>query len=231
MIRPSGAEEPSPVADPDPSAAPAPRDRSAWPGTRVGRRFCARPSDVVAPELLGKVLVVGERAARIVEVEAYLADGDPASHAFAGPTARNATMFGPAGHLYVYFSYGMHWCANVTCDVDGVGTAVLLRAARPLLGLDAMWAARPAAKRARDLCSGPAKLCAALGIDGADDGADLVAGDRMALVDDGVAPPERPVRSTRIGITKAADRLLRWYVPDDENVSRGSGRTRNRTDG
>ncbi|MDY7103432.1 MAG: DNA-3-methyladenine glycosylase [Actinomycetota bacterium] len=209
------------------SAAAEP-DGGPAPPRPLDRAFLARPSDVVAPELLNKVISVGDRSARIVEVEAYLGDGDPASHAHAGPTARNATMFGPAGHLYVYFTYGMHWCANVTCDAEGVGTAVLLRAGRPLTGVEQMWAARPAARRPRDLCSGPAKLCQALGIAGDDDGADLLGDGRVALGDDGTAPPRAPVRTTRIGITKAAERPLRWYVADDENVSRPAGTSRSR---
>ncbi len=185
------------------------------------RSFYRRDSLSVAPELLNKVLVHDGRAARIVEVEAYMAGDDPASHAYRGPTARNAVMFGPPGHLYVYFTYGMHWCANAVCGPVGQATAVLLRAGAPLRGLAAMRAARPAARRDRDLASGPAKLCQALGVDQAHDGADLVSGDRaVRIVDDGVAPPERPGVSGRIGLSVASDRPWRWYVPGDPNVSR-----------
>ena len=187
------------------------------------RAWFARDSRDVAPELLNKLLVAGERVGRIVEVEAYVGGIDPGSHAYRGPTKRNATMFGPAGHLYVYFTYGMHWCANVVCDQEGVGTAVLLRALAPLEGLAAMKAARPAARTERDLCSGPAKLCQALGIDGSFDGADVVTGDRgVRVLDDGVAPPRRPVVGRRIGLSagKGDELPWRWYVPDDANVSR-----------
>jgi DNA-3-methyladenine glycosylase len=178
---------------------------------------------VVAPWLLNKLLVVRDgRAARIVEVEAYRGEDDPASHAYRGRTRRNAVMFGPAGYLYVYFTYGMHWCANVVCGGEGSAAAVLLRAGSPVEGLDAMWAARPAARREQDLCSGPAKLCQALGITGADHGADL-AGTVVRLADDGVPPPRRPARGVRVGVTAAADRRWRWWVAGDPHVSRGSG--------
>jgi DNA-3-methyladenine glycosylase len=183
----------------------------------LSRAFYRRPSVELAPELLGKLVVHGDRAGRIVEVEAYRRD-DPASHAFAGPTRRNATMFGPPGHLYVYFSYGVHWCANVVCGAQD-GQAVLLRALAPVDGLDAMRAARPAARRDRDLASGPGRLTQALGIDVAFDGADLVRGP-IRLVDDGTSPPTRPGVSARIGISKAVDQPWRWFVPGDPNVSR-----------
>ena len=181
---------------------------------------------MVAPELLNKVLVVGERAARIVEVEAYAGADDPASHAYRGRTDRNATMFGPPGGLYVYFTYGMHWCANVVCSPEGSSSAVLLRAAAPMAGLEAMYAARPAARREVDLCSGPAKLCQALGIDRSLDGIDLVPPTRgghdlrVTILDDGTAPPRRPRRGPRVGIRVAVDVRWRWFVPDDPNVSR-----------
>lgn len=192
-----------------------------WPGDPLLREFYARPADEVAPQLLGKVLVHDGRAARIVEVEAYLGGDDPASHAYRGPTPRNRTMFGPAGHLYVYFSYGIHWCANAVCGSPGEGVAVLLRAAAPLAGLEDMRAARPRARADRDLCSGPAKLCQALGIDGSHDGVDVVAGERgVVLLDDGEPAPARVTRTTRVGISRAVDEPLRWYVADDPNVSR-----------
>ncbi len=186
------------------------------------RSFYDHDSRVLAPLLLNKVLVVGERQARIVEVEAYAAAEDPASHAYRGPTRRNATMFGPPGHLYVYFTYGMHWCGNVVAGGPLDGHAVLLRAGAPIAGLEAMRAARPAARRDRDLCAGPARLCQALGLTGADDGDDLVvpAPGGPWLADDGTPPPRRPGRSARIGITKAVDHPWRWFVAGDPNVSR-----------
>ncbi len=134
-----------------------------------------------------------ELAARIVEVEAYCGADDAGSHAFRGRTQRNATMFGPAGHLYVYFTYGMHWCANVVAGEPGVAAAVLLRAAAPLEGLETMRERRPAARRDRDLCSGPAKLCQAFGITGAHDGVDLLHGE-VLLLDDGTPPPDALAR-------------------------------------
>lgn len=185
------------------------------------RSFYRRDARVVAPELLNKVLACDGTSARIVEVEAYAGADDPGSHAFRGPTARNATMFGPPGGLYVYFTYGMHWCANAVCAAEGVASAVLLRAAAPLTGLEVMRARRPAARRDRDLCNGPAKLCQALGIDGSFDGADLVAGDRgVRILDDGLAPPRVPGRSTRVGLSRGSEHPWRWFVPDDPNVSR-----------
>ncbi|MBW3670021.1 MAG: DNA-3-methyladenine glycosylase [Actinobacteria bacterium] len=194
-------------------------------GRRVlPRRFYRRDSREVAPELLNKVLVAGERAGRIVEVEAYCGSIDPGSHAFRGPNNRNATMFGPPGLLYVYFTYGMHWCANAVCGDEGVGVAVLVRALAPLDGLDAMRAARgPTARRDRDLCSGPAKLTQALGITGLHDGVDLVAGDGgVTIVDDGTPPPDGPANGVRIGLAVGKGERFpwRWWVAGDPNVSR-----------
>jgi DNA-3-methyladenine glycosylase len=175
----------------------------------------------VAPKLLNTLLVHGDRIARIVEVEAYRGTEDPASHAYRGPTKRNAVMFGPPGRLYVYFTYGMHWCANVVCGPEGVAGAVLLRAAAPVAGLDAMWSARRAARGERDLCSGPAKLCQAMGLNRDHDGADLLIADRgVSLVADGVSPPVRPAVGVRVGIRRAAEQPWRWWVPGDPNVSR-----------
>jgi DNA-3-methyladenine glycosylase len=183
----------------------------------------------VAPLLLNKLLARHGRVGRIVEVEAYRGSEDPASHAFRGPTRRNATMFGPPGRLYVYFTYGMHWCANAVCGTDGEAQAVLLRALAPVAGLEEM--RRDRARRAggapprdHELASGPARLCQALGIVGVDDGADLVRGDRgLRIFDDGTPPPERPGVGARVGLTRAADRPWRFWVPGDPNVSRTSG--------
>ena len=183
-----------------------------------------------APWLLNKLLVRGQRAGRIVEVEAYHGVNDAASHAYRGLTARTAIMFGPPGFLYVYFTYGMHWCANVVCGPEGEAAAVLIRALEPTSGLEEMWEARPAARVERDLCSGPAKLCQALGITGADNGADLLAArrragsgsaaDQVRLLDDGTPPPRRPGRGTRIGIREATEKRWRFWVPGSPSVSR-----------
>jgi DNA-3-methyladenine glycosylase len=189
------------------------------------RAFYRRDSREVAPDLLNKVLICRGAAGRIVEVEAYVGSIDPASHAYRGRTARNATMFGPAGRLYVYFTYGMHWCANAVCDDEGVGSAVLLRALAPVDGVEAMLTRR-GMRPPRELCSGPARLCQALAIDGDDDGSDLVRGDRgIQIVDDAVPPPALPGCSRRIGLSKGVEQPWRWFVPDDLNVSRGAPRS------
>ncbi len=194
--------------------------------TPLDRDFFRRDSRVVAPELLGKVLSSGghrcggERAGRIVEVEAYAGAEDPGSHGYRGQTARTVTMFGPPGHLYVYFIYGMHWCANAVCGDDGVCSAVLIRALAPTCGLEAMRAVRSAARRDRDLCSGPAKLCQALGITGDDDGADVVSGEQgLRITDDGTPPPAKPGQSRRIGLSAGVEHPWRWFVPGDPNLS------------
>ena len=187
----------------------------------VPRSFYSRAPDVVAHELLNKVLVGPNGSGRIVEVEAYDGPRDPASHAFRGLTGRNAVMFGRPGHLYVYFTYGMHWCANAVCRDDGDAAAVLIRALAPIDGLDLMRSARGNVRRDRDLCSGPAKLCQALGIGPTHNGVDVTRrASGVRIVDDGVMPPRSPVVTTRVGLTVAVDQQWRWYVSADENVSR-----------
>lgn len=188
--------------------------------------FYLRDPRAVAVDLLNKVLVhddpqLGRIGGRIVEAEAYLGAGvDPGSHAFRGPGKRNATMFGPPGRLYVYFTYGMHWCSNVVCNPAGGGGAVLMRALHPLEGLDAMWSRRPKARRERDLCSGPARLCQSLGLTGKLDGTDLSKGP-VLLLDDGTPPPAKPGNSVRVGLSagKGDESPWRWWVPGDQNVS------------
>jgi DNA-3-methyladenine glycosylase len=192
---------------------------------------------VVAPLLLNKVLVVGDPghpgdpghgggpvSGRIVEVEAYRGADDPASHAFRGPTTRNSVMFGPPGHLYVYFTYGMHHCCNVVCRPEGVAGAVLVRALAPRTGLEEMRSRRPLARRDRDLCSGPGKLCQALGLDRSFDGTDLLsASSRMRLLDDGSGPPVEFATGPRIGLSAklaTAAEPWRFWVVGEPNVSR-----------
>jgi DNA-3-methyladenine glycosylase len=153
--------------------------------------------------------VVGECSGRITEVEAYRQD-DPASHTFRGRTDRNAVMFGPAGYLYVYFTYGMHHCANVVTGPAGEGAAVLIRAVEPIAGIDTMRARRQGRPHIAD---GPAKLCQAFGIGGEHNGVDLCDGGAIGLFDDGVPPPDDPVVGPRIGITKAVDVPWRFRVP------------------
>ncbi|GAB2561577.1 DNA-3-methyladenine glycosylase [Dyella jejuensis] len=185
------------------------------------RSFYRRDPLIVAPALLNKLLVCHDgRAGRIVEVEAYRGADDPAAHSYRGKTPRNAVMFGPPGHMYVYFTYGMHWCSNVVCEGTVEGSAVLIRALQPVAGLDLMHAARPLAKNDRQLCNGPACLTQAMSISKLQDGIDLVGGDAYALVDDGVPPPVQPVQTTRIGLTKATDFPWRWYLADCAYVSR-----------
>jgi DNA-3-methyladenine glycosylase len=188
---------------------------------RLGRRFYARPTLEVAPDLLNKVLVAPGVAGRIVEVEAYRGLDDPGSHAFRGPTPRTEVMFGPPGRLYVYFTYGMHWCANVITEKSGTAGGVLIRALTPLRGHDAMRRRRPAARADVDLCNGPAKLAQACGIDGRHDGGDLVtASVGVSIRDDGTAPPRRPARGVRIGLSAGNDLPWRFAVPDAAEVSR-----------
>jgi DNA-3-methyladenine glycosylase len=192
----------------------------------LSRNFYRRHPTVVAPELLNKILLREDgRAGRIVEVEAYAGEQDPAAHSFRGMTPRNATMFGDAGHLYVYFSYGMHWCSNAVCGEVGQGWAVLLRALEPLAGLDLMRQARPAIRRERELASGPGRLSQALGITRMLDAADLVTNDRgICIVSDGVEPSAEPVVGPRIGISKAIEFPWRWHVPNHPHVSARSRR-------
>ena len=210
--------------------------------------FLENPSDVAAPLLLGCTLtrtitLNGEKhklVARIVETEAYDQD-DPASHAFGGPSDRNAAMFGPAGHLYVYVSYGMHHCCNVVCGPEGFGSGCLVRAVEPLEGVEVMRELREAgragkahtgragkeqAERARkhplklrDLTNGPGKVCAALGIDKGLYGHDLTV-EPLVLDFAPLLPGETIGRSPRVGISKNIDAPKRFFIEGNEFVSR-----------
>ncbi len=180
-----------------------------------------------ARRLLGWTLAVsGDQpmSGRIVETEAYEGEDDPASHAANGPTQRNRVMFGPAGFLYVYRSYGIHWCANVVCGPEGEAGAVLIRAVEPLTGLEAMWGRRPKARKERDLCSGPGKLCAALGVTDVHYGLDLFASSSIVTLHPPDAStkvdPSQILIGSRVGITKAVDRPLRFGVSASIHLSR-----------
>jgi DNA-3-methyladenine glycosylase len=190
--------------------------------------FFARPCLEVAPDLLGAYLVHrladGERlVGRIVEVEAYLGDGsDPGSHAHNGPTRRNQAMFGPPGRLYVYRSYGIHTCANVVCEAQGCGAAVLLRALQPIAGESRMRAARglSAGAPGREIANGPGKLTQALGVTLDDYGRSLLRG-RLSLRRPARSdPPAAVARSRRVGLSKGRALPYRFYVPGNEFVSR-----------
>jgi DNA-3-methyladenine glycosylase len=181
---------------------------------------------VVAPDLLGRLLVRrldGETlVARIVETEAYQQD-DPASHSFRGPTARNAVMFGPAGYLYVYFTYGMHFCMNVVTGRVGEGSAVLFRAAEPMAGLVAM-ASRRGTDDPRLLCAGPARLTEALGVVREMNGADLVDGDGLWISAGRRVPTDCVTVGPRVGIRLAVDVPWRFSEAGSRWVSRGRAR-------
>jgi DNA-3-methyladenine glycosylase len=191
------------------------------------RAFFNRDPRLVGPDLLGKILVRRQRrkklTARIVEVEAYLGADDPAAHASIGKTARNAVLFGPPGHAYVYFIYGNHYCLNVSCFPDGIPGGILFRALEPINGIEEMFALRgiPAGSDLRRLTSGPGRLAAAFGITRErDNGKDLTnAKSDLYIADDGAPPPEVLI-TKRIGIKKAVDMPLRYIVAGNRFVSK-----------
>jgi DNA-3-methyladenine glycosylase len=191
------------------------------------RDFYLDPPDQVARGLLGKRLVrrlEGVRlSGRIVEVEAYFGSGDPAAHTFAGKTLRNEVLFGPPGFAYVYFIYGMHFCLNISCEPDGQAGGVLLRALEPMEGLRTMARLRGLASTAnpRLLASGPGRLCQALGIEReTHNGIDVTnARSGLHVEDDGYEPGEIAALP-RVGISKAADRPLRFTIAGNQFVSR-----------
>lgn len=181
------------------------------------RSFYLRPTVHVARNLLGNILVHGETSGRIVETEAYLGEGDLAAHSAIGPTNRNRVIFGPPGHAYVYFIYGMYECMNIVAEPEGVAGCVLIRALEPVDGIDLMRDRRPTARRVEDLANGPGKLTRALGITLRHNGCDVTRG--PILVRESSADGEIGV-SKRIGITKSADLPLRFFVKGNAFVSR-----------
>jgi DNA-3-methyladenine glycosylase len=185
----------------------------------VGGVDLSRPATEVAPLLLGAVLHGRDVSVRLTEVEAYRGSDDPGSHAYRGRTPRTAVMFGPAGHLYVYFTYGMHSCVNIVCGPQGEASAVLLRAGEVVAGVETARARRTTSRTDADLARGPARLCVALGITLADDGARL--GEEFAL-----EPPRHPIAGVgtgpRTGVSGAGGSVeypWRFWIPDDATVS------------
>jgi DNA-3-methyladenine glycosylase len=185
--------------------------------------FYQRPSLEVARDLLGCLLTDGTVTVRLVETEAYAGMNDPASHSFRGQTLRNAIMWGPPGKLYVYFTYGMHWCMNAVCGEEGEPSAVLLRAGEVVDGLAVATARRPGV-RVRDLGRGPARLAKLLGITGVDNGVDLTAGVAPLTLRPGKRVPDGAVRTgPRVGLNPrmgdAADWPWRYWVDGSPAVS------------
>ncbi len=184
--------------------------------------FYQRDTITVARELLGQLLFhhdgINFTLGRIVETEAYLGEGDSASHSFGGRTQRCQTMFAQAGRAYIYQIYGIHHCFNITTELPGVGSAVLVRALEPWEGIEAMQKRR-GRYNLKDLCSGPAKLVQALGIKKEQDGLSLIGG-VIGVSRHGLAAGEDIFTTTRIGITKAADLPLRFYIKGNEYISK-----------
>ncbi len=178
----------------------------------------ARPALQVAPRLLGAVLTHDGVAVRLTEVEAYGGPDDPGSHAFRGRTARNSVMFGPPGRLYVYFTYGMHYCANLVCGPDGTPSAVLLRAGEIVAGEEAARSRRGSA-RDRDLARGPARLCQALGLDAGQNGAPVTGGSLALTLPSKPAPRALIRTGPRVGLRLAPERPWRFWIAGEPTVS------------
>jgi DNA-3-methyladenine glycosylase len=188
-------------------------------GPILKRNFYRRPTVEVARDLLGKVLVHGAAAGRIVEVEAYLGLDDRAAHSSRGITPRTRVIFGPPGHAYVYFIYGMYECLNLVAEPAGRAGCVLIRALEPLAGIERMRARRPAARKPEDLASGPGKLTLAMGITRAHNGQDVTRGE-LVVREDRNQPPFEIEVSPRIGIRHCADWPLRFFIGGNRFVSR-----------
>lgn len=188
-------------------------------GVSLPRKFFARSAHELAPELLDATLLVNGVGGRLVELEIY-DQSDPASHSYRGRTERNASMFGPPGHSYVYRSYGVHWCLNIVCSAAGEASALLIRALEPTQGLERM-IERRGLSDPRKLCSGPGKLCQALAVGGEHDGLALDAAPFQIL-----AREREPqiVRCERVGITRARHQPWRLCVGGSPYLSRGPGR-------
>jgi DNA-3-methyladenine glycosylase len=223
------------VADPLSPLDAAPAPSSIRGGQRLPRAFFAREPQLVARDLLGTVITTGTGddrvAVRLTETEAYHGDTDPASHAFRGPTERNAVMFGRAGHLYLYFVYGMHWCANIVTGSPGEASAVLLRAGEVIAGVELARLRRPANRVGRELASGPARLATVLGWGSGDSARAAIGADLCGRSAEPVGSPARIYAGTgtaveidvatgpRVGVAAAAEAPLRFWIAGDPTVS------------
>ncbi|WP_043487886.1 MULTISPECIES: DNA-3-methyladenine glycosylase [Streptomyces] len=183
----------------------------------------AHPAEEVAPKLLGAILThetpEGTVSITITETEAYSGKADPASHAYRGRTPRNAVMFGPAGHLYVYRSHGLHWCANIVTGTDGIASAVLIRAGRVIEGEDLARKRRGAKVEGPRLARGPGNFCQALGITAEHNGTDLLTGASVVLSEGDPVPAALIRVGPRVGVSRAHDWQHRFYLADDPTVS------------
>lgn len=179
----------------------------------------SRPATEVAPLLLGAVVRVGDVAVRLTEVEAYMGEVDPGSHAFRGPGKRNAVMYGPPGHLYTYFTYGMHTCANVVCMPEGVASGILLRAGEVIEGMDVAAERRTTSKKPADLAMGPARLAVALGIRLDDAGANLESGRVRLELPQSQSPYNAGPRTGVAGDGGTDDYPWRFWIPGERSVS------------
>lgn len=202
-------------------------DRFRQKAAPYGAAFYDRAPELVARELIGAVLEVEDElglvSGRIIETEAYLGPHDPACHAVAGRTPRTWHLFSGPGTCYVYRIYGMHWCMNAVTLEEGFGSAVLIRALVPLEGIERMRARRPAARSDLELCNGPGKLCAALGIDRAHDGALLTGGSRITIRAGEVVRDAEILAGPRIGITRGVELPLRFWVRGSRVVKARAG--------
>ncbi|GAA4575330.1 DNA-3-methyladenine glycosylase [Planotetraspora kaengkrachanensis] len=207
---------------------------SSLAGTALDRDFFDRPSEQVAPDLLGRVIVHGPVAVRLTEVEAYGEPGqDPPAHTYRGLTPRNAVMFGPPGHVYVYFTYGMHFCANLVCRPEGVGSAVLMRAGEVVAGAEVARARRfpPGTAAAggsgggtkrisdRDLARGPARLAVALGLEREHNGLDCCSGGTIGVLAGEPPDPALILAGPRTGVSTGAETPWRFWIEGDPTVS------------
>ncbi len=194
---------------------------------KLPRSFYLRPTLTIAKDVLGKLIIRKLRGklliGKIIEVEAYLGEKDPASHAFRGKTKRNEVMFREGGHLYVYFTYGMHFCANIVTEEEGIGHAVLLRAVEPIEGINIIMNNRKMEQwrngEMKQLSNGPAKFCQAFDIARKQNGTDLL-GDEIFLAEGEPIPKSQIGISTRIGIRNATEKKWRFYVKGNLFVSR-----------